>query len=68
MSQQADRAIPGAGPPDPGKRLKGSGDVVRHVPNIPVIVLSSLSEKNRQELIEAAAEDYLEKNSPDAGG
>ena len=28
---------------------------------IPVIVLSSLSEKNRQKLMEAGAEDYLEK-------
>lgn len=31
--------------------------------NIPVVVLSSLSEKNRQKLIEAGAEDYLEKSS-----
>jgi CheY-like chemotaxis protein len=29
---------------------------------IPVVVVSSLSEKNRQKLIEAGAEDYLEKN------
>lgn len=28
---------------------------------IPIVVLSSLSEKNRQKLIEAGAEDYLEK-------
>jgi CheY-like chemotaxis protein len=31
--------------------------------NIPVVVLSSLTEKNRQKLIEAGAEDYVEKNS-----
>ncbi len=31
--------------------------------DIPVVVLSSLSEKNRQKLIEAGAEDYLEKNA-----
>jgi DNA-binding response OmpR family regulator len=31
--------------------------------NIPVIVLSSLSEKNRQKLIEAGADEYLEKPS-----
>jgi len=31
--------------------------------DIPVIVLSSLTEKNRQKLIEAGAEDYVEKNS-----
>ena len=30
---------------------------------IPVVVLSSLTEKNRQKLIEAGAEDYVEKNS-----
>jgi CheY-like chemotaxis protein len=30
--------------------------------DIPVIVLSSLPEKNRQKLIEAGAEEYLEKN------
>jgi CheY-like chemotaxis protein len=29
--------------------------------DIPVIVLSSLPEKNRQKLIEAGAEEYLEK-------
>lgn len=29
--------------------------------DIPVVVLSSLSEKNRQKLIEEGAEDYLEK-------
>ncbi len=31
--------------------------------DIPVVVLSSLTEKNRQKLIEAGAEDYVEKNS-----
>ena len=31
--------------------------------DIPVIVLSSLTEKNRQKLIEAGAEDYVEKSS-----
>jgi CheY-like chemotaxis protein len=30
---------------------------------IPVVVLSSLTEKNRQKLIDAGAEDYIEKNS-----
>ena len=30
---------------------------------IPVVVVSSLSEKNRQKLIEAGAEDYLEKSA-----
>jgi CheY-like chemotaxis protein len=31
--------------------------------HIPVVVLSSLTEKNRQKLIEAGAEEYIEKNS-----
>jgi CheY-like chemotaxis protein len=31
--------------------------------NIPVIVLSSLSEKNRQKLIEAGADEYVEKST-----
>jgi CheY-like chemotaxis protein len=31
--------------------------------HIPVVVLSSLTEKNRQKLIEAGAEEYLEKSS-----
>jgi CheY-like chemotaxis protein len=30
---------------------------------IPVVVVSSLSEKNRQKLLEAGAEEYLEKNT-----
>jgi CheY-like chemotaxis protein len=30
---------------------------------IPVIVLSSLTEKNRDKLVEAGAEEYVEKNS-----
>lgn len=31
--------------------------------SIPVVVLSSLSEKNREKLMEDGAEDYIEKNS-----
>lgn len=31
--------------------------------SIPVVVLSSLTQKNRQKLIEAGAEDYIEKNT-----
>jgi CheY-like chemotaxis protein len=31
--------------------------------DIPVVVLSGLTGKNRQKLIEAGAEDYIEKNS-----
>ena len=46
----------------------GGPEVLRHLKEeagtatIPVVVVSSLSEKNRQKLIEAGAEDYLEKN------
>lgn len=44
-------------------------EVLRHLKSeaataeIPVVVLSSLSEKNRQKLLEEGAEEYLEKNS-----
>lgn len=44
-------------------------EVLRHLKQdpstaeIPVIVLSSLTDRNRQKLIEEGAEDYLEKNS-----
>lgn len=44
-------------------------DVLRHLKRdqrtkqIPVIVLSSLSEKNRQKLMEDGADDYLEKGA-----
>ena len=44
-------------------------EVLRHLKSeaatakIPVVVLSSLTEKNKQKLMEAGAEDYLEKNS-----
>ncbi len=31
--------------------------------DIPVIVLSSLTERNRQKLVDAGAEDYIEKSS-----
>ena len=40
-------------------RLKHNRDTAK----IPVVALSGLSEKKRQRLIEAGAEDYLEKNS-----
>jgi CheY-like chemotaxis protein len=44
-------------------------EVLRHLKSdpttaeIPVVVLSSLSEKNREKLLEEGAEEYLEKNS-----
>lgn len=47
----------------------GGPEVLRHLKeepataNIPVVVVSSLSDKNRQKLMEAGAEDYLEKSA-----
>jgi CheY-like chemotaxis protein len=44
-------------------------EVLRHLKSdpvtaeIPVVVLSSLSDKNRQRLLEAGAEEYLEKSA-----
>jgi len=44
-------------------------EVLRHLKSerltaeIPVVVLSSLSEKNRQKLLEEGADEYLEKSS-----
>ena len=44
-------------------------DVLHHLKSdpktagIPVVVLSSLSEKNRQKLMDEGAEEYIEKNS-----
>jgi DNA-binding response OmpR family regulator len=40
-------------------RLKHNRDTAK----IPVVAVSGLSEKNRQKLIDAGAEDYLEKSS-----
>lgn len=43
-------------------------DVLQHLKNdpatarIPVVIISSLSEKNREKLMAAGAEDYFEKN------
>jgi len=44
-------------------------EVLQHLKNdpvtaeIPVVILSSLTDKNREKLIEAGAEEYIEKNS-----
>jgi CheY-like chemotaxis protein len=44
-------------------------EVLRHLKSerltseIPVVVLSSLTEKNRQRLLQEGADEYLEKNS-----
>jgi len=54
-----DMILPKMSGPDVLQHLKADAQTA----DIPVVVLSSLSEKNRQKLIEAGAEDYVEKNS-----
>jgi CheY-like chemotaxis protein len=54
-----DMILPKMSGPDVLNRLKTDAATAE----IPVVVLSSLTEKNRQKLIEAGAEDYVEKNS-----
>jgi CheY-like chemotaxis protein len=54
-----DLILPKVSGPEVLQRLKRN----QATAEIPVVVLSSLTEKNRQKLIEAGAEDYIEKNS-----
>ena len=54
-----DMILPNMSGPEVLEHLKRDPATV----HIPVVVLSSLSEKNRQKLIEAGAEDYLEKSA-----
>jgi CheY-like chemotaxis protein len=54
-----DMILPKVSGPEVLRSLKGD----RSTAPIPVVVLSSLSEKNRQKLLEAGAEEYLEKSS-----
>jgi CheY-like chemotaxis protein len=54
-----DMILPKVSAPEVLNRLKMDAATAE----IPVIVLSSLTEKNRQKLIEAGSEDYVEKNS-----
>ena len=53
-----DMILPKMGGPEVLRHLKENPDTAA----IPVVVVSSLSEKNRQKLVAAGAEDYLEKN------
>jgi CheY-like chemotaxis protein len=53
-----DMILPKVSGPKVLQTLKGDGSTAA----IPVVVLSSLSEKNRQKLLDAGAEEYLEKN------
>ena len=54
-----DLILPKLSGPEVLRRLKAE----RTTTTIPVVVLSSLSEKNRQKLMEAGAEEYLEKGA-----
>jgi CheY-like chemotaxis protein len=54
-----DMILPKMSGPEVLRRLKSDPSTAE----IPVVVLSSLSEKNRQRLLEAGAEEYLEKNA-----
>jgi len=53
-----DMILPKLSGPEVLKRLKSDPGTA----GIPVVVLSSLSEKSRQKLMEEGAEEYLEKN------
>ena len=54
-----DMILPKMSGPDVLKHLKSEPATAE----IPVVVLSSLSEKNREKLMEAGAEEYLEKGA-----
>jgi putative two-component system response regulator len=54
-----DMILPKMSGPEVLQHLKADAQTA----DIPVVVLSSLTEKNRQKLIEAGAEDYIEKNT-----
>jgi len=54
-----DLILPKLSGPEVLKRLKKDKETA----DIPVVVLSSMTERNRQKFIEAGAEDYIEKNS-----
>ncbi len=54
-----DMILPKMSGPEVLQRLKSDPATA----DLPVVVVSSLSEKNREKLIEEGAEDYLEKNA-----
>jgi len=54
-----DMILPKMSGPEVLKHLKGEPATAE----IPVVVVSSLSEKNRQKLLDEGAEEYLEKNA-----
>lgn len=54
-----DMLLPKMSGPEVLEHLKKDGATA----GIPVVVLSSLTEKNRQKLMDAGAEDYIEKSS-----
>jgi CheY-like chemotaxis protein len=53
-----DMIMPKMSGPEVLQNLKNNPETA----GIPIVVVSSLSEKNRQKLIDLGAEDYLEKN------
>jgi CheY-like chemotaxis protein len=54
-----DMILPGMSGPEVLMRLKSDPETK----SIPVVVLSGLSEKNREKLMEAGADEYIEKNT-----
>lgn len=54
-----DLILPKMSGPDVLKHLKSEPDTA----GIPVVVLSSLTQRNRQKLLEEGADEYLEKNA-----
>ena len=54
-----DMILPKLSGPEVLRQLKSDPETAE----IPVVVLSSLTEKNRQKLLEEGAEDYIEKNT-----
>jgi CheY-like chemotaxis protein len=54
-----DLLLPKMNGPEVLEHLKGDPVTA----DIPVVILTSLTEKNRQKLMEAGAEDYIEQNS-----
>ncbi len=54
-----DMILPKLSGPEVLRQLKNDPETAE----IPVVVLSSLTERNRQKLLEEGAEDYIEKNT-----
>jgi len=57
--QKPDLILPKMSGPEVLRHLQAEPETA----DIPVVVLSSLTERNRQKLMDAGAEEYIEKNS-----